>query len=278
MRSSPRFAGCAARRGIPSDRMAATKRAYNPLREPMERAMSDLNLQVKLRRIEQAQIFDRRLAIAALVIAILIGGLGAWALRMQTALGRSAEVRQGWSELMLRADDEQMGKAKRTLRAFVEQVKRMPDALRERNGMDAFVTRASTRCLGLYGYATTTLIAGSTDDCPPKSAKPEDKEKYYADLDVSRQLVKGFHEKLMLLDQEEMISDPVRRRFIGEGTVDFLTNIWLPVEKGLNHVVEKDAEAKDKNAQRVRDWYAEQAEKIKHAARSAVLLPETSYY
>ena len=122
------------------------------------------------------------------------------------------------------------------------------------------------------------LVTGSTDDCPPKGAKPEDKERYYSDVDASRQLIKSFHEKLMLLDQQDMISEPVRQRFMRDGTVEFLTNVWLPVEKGLNHVVEKDADTRDKNAQSLCDWYAERVKKIKGEARTPSVIPETSFY
>jgi hypothetical protein len=240
--------------------------------------MSDLNVQVKLRRLELGQVFDRRLAIAALVVAVLVGGLTFWIIRIQNAQIRRAEERQGWSELMLRADDEQMGKAKRTLRAFVEYTKRMPDALRERNGIEAFETKATTRCLALYGYATTSLVAGNSDDCPPKGAKSEDKERYMSDVDASRQRVKQFYERLMLLDQQDLITDPVRQIVLRDSTVDFLTNVWLPVEKGLNHVVEKDADAKDKTAQSVRDWFADRVKKIKDTPHAIELIPDTSYY
>jgi len=58
----------------------------------------------------------------------------------------------------------------------------------------------------------------------------------------------------MLLDKEDLITEPIRQRFVRESTVEFLTNVWLPVEKGQNHVVDKDADAKDKNAESVRDW------------------------
>jgi len=238
--------------------------------------MSDVNVQIKLRQVERRQVLDRRLAIAALVVAIVVAGLAIWNSRMQDSVSRKAEERQGWSELMLRSDDEQMWKAKKTMRAFVEQAKRMPDALRERSGIDAFVIKASTKCLALYAYATIVPVTGTTDDCPPKAMKPEDKEKYYSDVDMSRRLIKDFHEKLMLLDQQGMITDPVRLRFMREGTVEFLTNVWLPIEKGLNHVVEKDADAKDQSAQSVRDWYAERVKRIDEAAPHVV--PETSYY
>jgi hypothetical protein len=240
--------------------------------------MSDVNTQMKLRQVERKQVLDRRLAMGALAVALVVAGFAIWNARALEAAARKAEERQGWSELMLRSDDEQMGKAKRTMRAFVEQAKRMPDALRERNGMDAFVIRASTKCLSLYAYATIVPIAGTTDDCPPKAMKPEDKEKYYSDVDQSRQLIKAFHEKLMLLDQEGMITEPVRQRFMREGTVEFLTNVWLPVEKGVNHVVEKDADAKDQNAQSLRDWYAERVKKIKQEPHVPDLVPETSFY
>jgi hypothetical protein len=240
--------------------------------------MSNLENQIKLRRLEQGQILARRLAIAALVTAAAIGGLTFWYVRTQAALTRTALAQQGWSELMLRSEDEQMGKAKRTLRAFVEQVKRMPDALRERNGMDAFVAKASSRCLALYAYATSAAVAGYTDDCPPKSSKPEDKEKYYSEVDMSRQLVKSFYEKLMLLDQDGLITEPVRQQFMRDNTVDFLANVWLPVEKGVNHVVEKDADAKDRNAESVRDWYVERVKKMRSEPRSPDVVPETSFY
>jgi len=240
--------------------------------------MSDVNTQMKLRQVERRQVLDRRLAVGALIVAIVVAGLAIWNARALDAAARRAEERQGWSELMLRSDDEQMWKAKRTMRAFVEQAKRMPDALRERNGLDAFVIRASTKCLALYAYATIVPIAGSTDDCPPKAMKPEDKEKYYSDVDLSRQLIKDFHEKLMLLDREDMITDPVRQRFMRESTVEFLTSVWLPVEKGVNHVVEKDADAKDQSAQSIRDWYAERVKKLKEASRGVDLVPETSFY
>jgi hypothetical protein len=241
-------------------------------------AMSDLNTQVKLRRLERKQVLDRRLAIAALVAAIVVGGVAFWNARDQYAQSRKAQARQGWSELMLRSDDEALSKAKKTLRAFVEQTKRMPDALRERNGMDAFVIRITTKCLALYVYATIVPVTGTTDDCPAKTAKPEDKEKYYSDVDVSRRLIKDLHEKLMLLDADGMIEEPVVRRFLRDSTVDFLTNVWLPVERGLNHVVEKDADTKDKSAQGLRDWTAERVKKIKAEPRASDQLPETSYY
>jgi hypothetical protein len=240
--------------------------------------MSDVNVQIKLRQLERRQVFDRRLAIAALLVAIVVAGLAIWNARAQGAAARKAEERQGWSELMMRSDDEQMWKAKKTMRAFVEQAKRMPDALRERNGIDAYVIKASTKCLALYAYATVVPVTGAADDCPPKAMKPEDKEKYYSDVDMSRRLIKDLHEKLMLLDQEDMISEPVRQHFMREDTVEFLTNVWLPVEKGLNHVVEKDADTKDKNAQSVRDWYAERVKKIKEQSHGQDLVPETSFY
>lgn len=240
--------------------------------------MSDVNTQMKLRQVERRQVLDRRLAIAALVIAIVVAGFAIWNARALDAAARKAEERQGWSELMLRSDDEQMWKARRTMRAFVEQAKRMPDALRERNGMDAFVIRASTKCFALYAYATIVPVTNTTDDCPPKAVKPEDKEKYYSDVDLSRRLIKDFHEKLMLLDKEDMITDPVRQRFMRDGTVEFLTNVWLPVEKGVNHVVEKDADAKDQSVQSIRDWYAERVKKLKEGSLGPDLVPETSFY
>ena len=57
--------------------------------------MSELEVQVKLRRLENNQILDRRLAIAALVIAIVVGGLTFWNVRSQNAQTRKAEARQG---------------------------------------------------------------------------------------------------------------------------------------------------------------------------------------
>jgi hypothetical protein len=240
--------------------------------------MPDLETQMKLRRLEKGQFLVRWLAIAALATAVVVGGLAFWYVRMQATLTRTALAQQGWSEMMLRSEDERMGKAKRTLRAFVEQVKRMPDALRERNGMDAFVTKASSRCFALYAYATSVAVAGYADDCPPKAAKPEDKERYYSEVDMSRQLIKDFHEKLMLLDQDGLITEPVRQRFMRDSTVDFLTNVWIPVEKGVNHVVEKDADAKDRNAESVRDWYAERVKKMKGEPRATDAMSETSFY
>jgi hypothetical protein len=238
----------------------------------------DLDVQMKLRRLERGQTIIGRLAIAALAAAIAVGGLMFWYVRIQNALTRTALAQQGWSELMLRSDDAEMGKAKRTLRAFVEQVKRMPDALRERNGMDAFVTKASSRCLALYGYATSVAIAGYTDDCPPKTAKPDDKEKYYSEVDTSRQLIKNFLEKLMLLDQDGLITEPVRQHFMRESMLDFLTFVWLPVEKGVNHVVERDADARDRNAESVRDWYAAQVKRMKDGSPTPDFPPATSFY
>jgi hypothetical protein len=241
-------------------------------------AMSELSTQVKLRRVERQQIVDRRVAIAALSIAIVVGGLAIWNARVQAALSRAAETRQAWSELLLHSDDEQMWKARRTLRAYIEQAKRMPGALSERNGIDGFVIKTTTRCFSLYVYATLVLPTGATDDCLPKTTKSEDKEKYYSDIDASRRLVKAFHEKLMLLDKQDLTTAPVRQRFMSDSTVDFLTTIWLPVEKGLNHTVEKDADAKDKNAQAIRDWYAERVKKLKEGPQGPDLVPETSYY
>jgi hypothetical protein len=238
----------------------------------------DLDIQIKLRRLERGQTMIGRLAIAALAAAIAVGGLAFWYVRMQTVLTRTALAQQGWSELMLRSDNEEMGKAKRALRAFVEQVKRMPDALRERNGMDAFVTKASSRCLALYSYATSVAIAGYTDDCPPKAAKPDDKEKYYSEVDMSRQLIKNFLEKLMLLDQDGFITQPVRQHFMRETMLDFLTFVWLPVEKGVNHVVERDADARDRDDESVRDWYVEQVKKMKEGVPASALPPSTSFY
>jgi hypothetical protein len=241
--------------------------------------MGEVNTQTRLRQLERNQIFDRRLAIAALVVSVAIGALSVWNSRTQIALSRKAEARQEWSELLLRSDDELMWKAKKTLRAFVEQVKRLPGALGERNGMDGFVTKTSVKCIALYVYATTVPIAGAVEDCPPKTMKPEDKEKYYSDVDLSRRVVKNFHEKVMLLDKEDLISEPVRQRFVRESTVEFLTNVWLPVEKGQNHVVDKDADAKDRNAESVRDWYAERVKKSREQpVRVPDLVPETSYY
>jgi hypothetical protein len=75
-----------------------------------------------------------------------------------------------------------------------------------------------------------------------------------------------------------MITDPVRQRFMRESTVEFLTNVWLPVEKGVNHVVEKDADAKDQSAQGIRDWYAERVKKLREGSRGPDLVPETSFY
>ena len=241
--------------------------------------MGDVNTQTRLRHLEHKQIFDRRLAIAALLTSVVVGALSVWNSRTQIALSRKTEARQEWSELLLRFDDEQMWKAKKTLRAFVEQVKRLPDALRERNGMDGFVTRTSMKCIALYVYSTTVPISGAVDDCPPKTMKPEDKEKYYSDVDLSRRVIKNFHEKLMLLDKEDLITEPIRQRFVREGTVEFLTNVWLPVEKGQNHVVEKDADTRDKNAESVRDWYAERLKKMREQkVQAPELVPETSYY
>jgi hypothetical protein len=245
--------------------------------------MSETGSQVRLRQLELKQITDRRLAIAALVVSIIVGLLTYWNVRTQNAALQRAQARQGWSEQLLRADDEQLWRAKKNLRAFVEQVKRLPDALRERGGMDPFITRTSQKCLALYGYLTTVPVAGSSDDCPPKSMKPEDKERYYSDLDMSRRLVKDLHEKLMLLDKQGLIDDAVLQRFLSESTVDFLTNVWLPIEKGLNHVVEKDADSKDRTAQAVRDWYAERLtlmreQNEKNKGRQPEPAPETSYY
>ena len=239
--------------------------------------MSELEVQVKLRRLENNQVLDRRLAIAALVIAIVVGGLTFWNVRSQNAQTRKAEARQGWSEFMLRADDEQLWRAKKNLRSFLEQVKRLPDALRERN-TDAFLLRTTTKCVSLYVYATTVPITGTTDDCLPKGAKPEDKEKYYADLDMSRRVIKELHEKLMLLDKDGEITEPVLRRFANDSAVEFLANVWLPVEKGLNHVVEKDPDARDKDAQALSDWYAQRVRKLKEVLPGPDTLPQTSYY
>jgi len=279
-----RFMG-SAQRGIKEPKSARTmlnaraRMANACFRRRNEGMMSDVSTQTKLRQLERNQIFDRRLAIAALVTSVAIGALSVWNSRTQIALSRQAEARQEWSELLLRFDDEQMWKAKKTLRAFVEQVKRQPGALAERNGMDGFVIKTSMKCIALYVYATTVPIAGAVEDCPPKTMKPEDKDKYYSDVDLSRRVVKNFHEKVMLLDKEDLITEPIRQRFVRESTVEFLTNVWLPVEKGQNHVVDKDADSKDKNAESVRDWYVERLKKIREqAVRVPDLVPETSYY
>jgi hypothetical protein len=241
--------------------------------------MSDANmqLQMRVREIARKQTIDRRVAIAALVVAVVLGSGALWNARMQIALSRKTEAQQAWGELVLRADDEHLWSAKKTLRAYIEQTKRMPGALAERNGLDGFVIKTSTRCLAVYVYDTIVLPNGATDDCLPKTTKPEDKEKFYTDIDMSRRLVKAFHEKLMLLDQQNLVPDPVLRRFMSDSTVDFLTTVWLPVEKALNHVVEKDADARDRSAQAVRDWYAERVKKIKEAG-GAESVPETSEY
>jgi len=239
--------------------------------------MSDVNTQMKVRRIERRQILDRRLVIAALAIAIVLGGSAVWLARVQIALSRKGEAQQAWGVALLRADDEQLWKARKTLRAYVEQVKRQRDALKDMTGVDGYLIRTSTKCLALYVYATTVLVPGAADECPPKTVKPEDKDKYYADVDASRRLVKSFQENVMLLDQQELLSEPLRRRFLRDSTVEFLTNVWLPVERGLNHVVEKDADARDKGAQALRDWYAERVKKIRDEGRGDAV-PETSDY
>jgi hypothetical protein len=243
--------------------------------------MSETGSQVRLRQLELRQITDRRLALAALAVAIIVGLLTYWNVRTQNAALQRTQARQGWSEQLLRADDEQLWRAKKNLRGFVEQVKRLPDALRERGGMDPFVTRTSQKCLALYAYMTTVSVAGSSDDCPPKTIKPEDKERYYSDLDMSRRVIKDLHEKLMLLDKQGLIDDAVMQRFLNDSTVDFLTNVWLPIEKGLNHVLEKDADARDRNAQAVRDWYAERLTTMREQNETNKMsqpMPGTSYY
>jgi hypothetical protein len=241
--------------------------------------MSDINVQIRLRRIERKQIFDRGIAIAALVTSMVVGAWTFWNSNVQLALTRKTEERQAWSELLMRFDDEQMWRAKKTLRSFAEQIKRMPEAMQEKTGSEGLLTKISTKCLALYVYATNVLGPGTADDCPPKGMRAEDKEKYYSEVDRARRTVKNFHENVMMLAKQDSITEPVRQRFVRAATVEFLTNVWLPVEKGQNRVVDKDADTKDKNAQSVRDWYAERVKSAEEPKdRKPELVPETSYY
>jgi len=241
--------------------------------------MSDINVQVRLRRIERKQQFDRGVAIAALVTSVVVGAWTIWNSNTQLALTRKTEERQAWSELLMRFDDEQMWRAKKTLRAYAEQIKRMPEAMQEKTGSEGLITKVSTKCLALYVYATSVVGPGNADDCPPRTMRAEDKEKYYSEIDRARRTIKNFHENVMMLAKQDLITEPVRQRFVRAATVDFLTNVWLPVEKGQNRVVDKDADNKDKSAQSVRDWYAERVKAADEQKQpKSPALPETSYY
>jgi len=199
---------------------------------------------------------ELRIAILALVISFISAGLTAgfsyWQVHEAGRMSRWSV----WSNFLAQYDSDDMWQSKATMRRYLKDLRRMPGAPQDKDEFQNFATDHAERFIGHYVYYRNR----ATDDSDYEFFDKDEtsKERYFSELDRCRRRVKTFFEQVMLFTKNDLVDERGLGERWGRETVEFLRNVWLPIEKGQNNTADDKQEADDENAQsdEMVEWFA----------------------
>jgi hypothetical protein len=200
--------------------------------------------------------FELAIAILALVISFVSAGLTAGFSYWQVYEAGRMSRWSVWSNFLAQYDSDDMWQSKATLRRYLKDLRRMPGAPQDKHGFQDFATGHAERFIGHYVYYKNRV----TDDSDYEFLGKDEasKERYFSELDRCRRRVKTFFEQVALFTENDLVDESSLGQRWGRETVEFLRNVWLPIEKGQNNTADDQQEADDENAQSdaMVDWFA----------------------